>query len=121
VVLQNIEDPVDPEPTKPESPESGSHGDFSQYQLLSGPPAAGTMIAFKTLHMSANYTPGKEADLGHSLHCHGFISPLLSWNGLLMRNYGNFFSFSYTFFHEDLTVCLTIHPLRTPAVMHGRA
>jgi hypothetical protein len=92
VVLQNIEDPVAPEPTKPESPESGSHGDFSQYQLLSGPPAAGTMIAFKTLHMSANYTPGKEADFGYSLHCHGFISPLLSWNGLItMRKYGNFF------------------------------
>ena len=41
-----------------EAPEPHSFGDISRYPLLEVPPAENSIVAFKILEMSANYSPG---------------------------------------------------------------
>jgi hypothetical protein len=67
VILENISDqdpPEHPESTEEhpeetfESAEPHSYGDITSYPLLKAPPAENSIIAFKVLEMSANYSPG---------------------------------------------------------------
>ena len=59
VVLENTEVKTEVPTSKPGSQNSVAPRDYDKYQLLSGPPAVGSVIAFKFLHLSANYSPGK--------------------------------------------------------------
>jgi hypothetical protein len=67
VILENISDqdpPEHPESTEEhpeetkESAEPHSYGDITSYPLLKAPPAEDSIIAFKVLEMSTNYSPG---------------------------------------------------------------